>query len=346
MAGRNQDTIYREGNAQPFTDGGMVEIIMDRGADIDLKSVMLRLDVREVVTTAFTAAADSYYSNSNWIDRVDVMGGNTVLTSYTGRALAWGNFGRNTLTSSFAFLPTPTNTVTAGTNQVIYYMIDFESIDTIRPKDTILHTFGYAQTSLRVYFNRKSALHPNGGTVGAGSFSGTITPAYVTSREYAADRVLPEFTRSCYTIETDLSTASSGTGQAFRLSEVGPDVNIRGAWIEVYNPTTAVYATAANFPITRVVMGSNSDRWADVSAQTLIAKASLDYETIFSNQGGIWLDFMRNGETPAKISNARNLSGVSDPYIWIQNTALAGYKAKIHIMGYKATGFTQPARAK
>lgn len=346
MAGRNQDTLYREGNSQPFTDGNMVEIILDRGPDIDIKSVLLRLDVKEVVTTAFTAVSDVYYSNANWIDRVDVMGGNTVLASYTGRAMAWGNFGRNTLGSTFNFLPTPTNTVTAGTNQTVYYCIDFESIDTLRPKDTILHTFGYAQTSLRVYFNRKAALHPNGGTVGAGSFSGTITPAYMHSKEYASDRVLPEFTRSCYTIETDLTTASSGTGTGFRLSEVGPNINIRGAWIEVYNPTTAVYATMANFPITRVVMGSNADRWADVSAQTLQAKAMLDYETVFGNQGGVWLDFMRNGETPARISNARNLADVSDPFIWIQNTALAGYKAKIHVMGYKATGFAQPAPRK
>ena len=322
----SQDIIKGASDTKACSEGGYVEFVLPRDASISIANLLIDLQVNQVVTTA-GAIGDSVFSRASWIDRVEILQGTEVTQRWTGRALAYGNPGRNTI---FSFLPNPTVAVTAGTVASVQYMLDFLTTDGINPKDTTLYTTAYSQSSVRVYLAKWADMVVGG----AGTQTANITVAYTYFREYDVNRAIPDLYRTTYSqSQISLAAANSGIGQPIRLTQTGEGVLFRSAFIECYNVATKVYNSTS---ITNFTLGANQDRRHDLPARIVTAYQNYDYE-IFMNAGHYAVDLCRIGESQVRLSNTWNLEGVSDPYLWIQNIASPNVVVDVHFTGYRYT---------
>jgi hypothetical protein len=321
-----QDIIKGQTDTKQCSEGGYVEFILPRAAEISIANLLIDLQVNQVVTTA-GAIGDAAFSRASWIDRLEILQGTEVTQRWTGRGLAYGNPGRNTI---FSFLPTPQTAVSAGALASAQYMLDFLTTDGINPKDTALYTSAYAQTSVRVYLARWADMVVGG----VGAQTAAITVGYTYFREYDVNRAMPDLYRTSYNqTQISLAAASGGSGLPIRLTQTGEGVLFRSAFIECYNAATKSYISTT---VTNLMLGANQDRHHDLPARMVTAYQNYDYE-ILMNAGHYALDICRIGESQVRLSNTWNLEGVSDPYLWVQNIASPNVVIDVHFTGYRYT---------
>jgi hypothetical protein len=323
-----QDRRMIPGETKALVPGGYVDFPITRAQDLDLHSILLQINATINVTTAYSGTAPDY---AQLLSSFQVIADGDVLQNGTGRFLALGQQYRSTL---FSYNGTPINTV--GTQTLTHqYAIDFSSVDGLNPKDSILRTGVYGSLVLRVYAPQVGDLFPVG--AGAGTFTSlTGTLGYRFSQEYGA-RSIP-FVRTLYSAQgTSLATAQGIPGVEVKLQASGAGTWLKGVFVEVYNSQTRAYLANT---ITNIAMGQIHDKWIDLPETLMRGWNAYDFETV-PRVGQYLVDLIRVSEGMGRLTDARDLTGIAEPRVWLATAGGANIVCDIHAYGFKVA--RQPA---
>jgi len=324
-----QDRKMIPGETKQLIPGSSVDFALPRAGDLDLHSLLLRVNATLTNTVAYSGTAQDY---AQLLATFQVIADGEVIKQGTGRFLALGQNYRNTL---FTYNLAPPAGV--GTYSLQHqYMIDFSSVDCVLPKDSILRTGLYSNLVLRVFASQVGDLYPVG--VGVGSFTSlTASVSYRFSQEYEA-RTVP-WISTCYSITgVDLSAAHGYPGTEVKLSATGRGTWIKGIFVETYNSQTRAYSQS----ISNIAFGQIHDKWWDLNVSDMVGWNAWDSEVV--NRTGTYLaDLTRVSEGPARLVDARDMTDIAEPRLWLANSALANQVADIHVFGFKMA--RQPAAA-
>lgn len=324
-----QDRKMIPGETKALIPGSSVDFAIPRAGDLDLHSLLIRVNANLNITTAFSGTAQDY---AQLLATFQVIADGEVIKQGTGRFLALGQQYRNTL---FTYNVAPAAAIGAYGIQH-QYVIDFSSVDAVLPKDTILRTGLYSNLVLRVFAAQVTDLYPVG--AGAGTYTAlTASVSYRYSQEYDA-RTVP-WISTCYSITgVDLSAAHGYPGVEVKLSATGDGTWIKGIFVETYNSQTRAYSQS----LTNIAFGQIHDKWWDLPIPDMVGWNAWDSEVL--NRTGTYLaDLTRVSEGPARLVDSRSMLNIAEPRLWLANNAQASQVADIHVFGFKMA--RQPAAA-
>jgi hypothetical protein len=318
-----QDRRLMAGETKQLIPGASVDFAIPRAADIDIHSILIRVNATINNTVAWGAQAIDY---AQLLGSFQLIADGEVIQQGTGRYLALGQQYRSTL---FTYNTAPAVAVGNQTLQHAY-ILDMSSVDCINPKDSILRTGLYSNLVLRITAPQVADLYSTVAP-GAGTFTNlTASLSYRASQEYG-QRSIPFIRTVTNLTGIDLSAAHGLPGLETKLSATGAGTWIKGLFIETYNASTRVYTGAS---VTNFAIGQQHDKWVDIPAADQVAWNSWDVETV-PRSGTYLIDFTRVSEGPARLTDARDMSNIAEPRLWLANLIGANNVADVHVYGFK-----------
>lgn len=302
-----QYRIKRKIGSVAVVAGGFATLDLPRAYDYE--SIILRINGDVVVAVAGGGAVRAE-APSQVVTRAEVIAdGKNNLFSVPFAAAAIGNFGRN-IQQNGARVMTPPTAQTAATYTVEgIACLDFAMVDGIRPKDTNYRTSALSLFQLRLSFGSAGDLFTVAGTASfSNMYVDVFTVEMIELPDAAGAYSMPLALKK--TSYQELAITASNANQEVRL----PAGNlIRGCVIR---------ATSAGEPVTTIInniqVASGIDVRMNLSGAQVRAMNNADYGYV--RPGYYVIDFMRNGDNNAKLSDAWDVTGQAEPKLILDVT--------------------------